>query len=302
MEIIEFEYPNIPTCLEKTVLCLGYFDGIHLGHKALISDAKKEGYKVGVLTYDNPPSVVLNKIHENISLSSIADKAEFLEDLGVDYLYLMHFDMTVAMLSKDEFIEEVLKVLNPVKLYCGEDHKFGMFAEGNPTYLSKFFDICIHKLESDNGNKISTRDICKLIEDGNVEEANRLLGRPYRINGLVVEGLHNGKNLEFPTANLKLDYSYVFPKDAVYYGYASVYDHKYKAIISVGTHPTIMPLPRPIIEVHILDYEGNLYGKDIFVEFVINARENHRFGSMDELKAQLQKDKTKAKKLLPDIE
>ena len=299
MQIVEFTYPVIPTSPEKLVLCLGYFDGIHLGHQALIKDAIKEGYKVGVLTFDNPPSLVLGKIKENHSLSSIADKAEFLEELGVDYLFLMHFDLETAKLTKDEFIDKVLKIINPVKLYCGEDYKFGMWAEGNPAYLSQHFDTVIHKLEGMNGSaKISSRDISALIEMGSVEIAAELLGRPYRINGLVVQGLHNGRNLDFPTANLSLDYPYAFPKDGVYFGFADVYDKKYKAIISIGTHPTIMQLSKPIIEVHILDYEGNLYGKDIFVEFIKYERDIVKFNSVDELKAQLQKDKAKAKRTL----
>lgn len=300
MKIIEFTYQDVPASEEKLVLCLGYFDGIHLGHQALIKDAINEGYKVGVLTFDNPPSLVLGKIKENHSLSSIADKAEYLEEIGVDYLFLMHFDMEAAKLTKDEFIEKVIKVINPVKVYCGEDYRFGMWAEGNPTYLSQHFDTVVHKLEGMNGSaKISSRDISALIEMGSVEIAAELLGRPYRINGLVVQGLHNGRNLEFPTANLSLDYPYAFPKDGVYFGYAIVYDKKYKAIISIGTHPTIMQIAKPIIEVHLIDYEGNLYGKDIFVEFIKYERDIVKFNSVDELKAQLQKDKAKAKRTLP---
>lgn len=298
MKLIEFAFPNVPVSEEKIVLCLGYFDGIHLGHQKLIKDAMNEGYKVAVLTFDNSPALILGKITENRSLSSIADKVEFLEEIGVDYLYLMHFDKEAAQISKDEFIEKVLKVINPVKIYCGEDYKFGMFGQGDANYLSKFFDICIHSFECIDGKKISSRDISKLVVEGNIEFANRLLGRPYRINGLVVEGLHNGAKLDFPTANIKLDYPYAFPKDGVYFGIANVYDKKYKAIISVGTHPSIMELQSSIIEVHIIDYEGCLYGKDIFVEFLMYARDIVRFKTIDELKAQIAKDKQKAKKVL----
>ena len=299
MEIIEFEYPQVPVSQEKIILCLGYFDGIHLGHQKLIKDAIKEGYKVGVLTFDNPPSLVLGKITENRSLSSIADKVEFLEEIGVSYIYLMHFDESVAKMSKDTFVNEVLKVINPIKLYCGEDYKFGMFGEGTPEFLKQSFDVVVHSFECKNGHKISTRDIVELVINGPIETANELLGRPYRINGLVVEGLHNGAKINFPTANVNLDYPYAFPKDGVYYGYAIVYDRKYRAIISIGNHPSIMPLKKSIIEVHILDYEGNLYGKDIFVEFVKYARDITRFDSVDHLVEQLNKDK---KNCLEEIE
>lgn len=298
MEILEFEFPNTPKVDEKVVLCLGYFDGIHLGHQQLIKDAGKEGYKVAVLTFDNPPSLVLGKIKQNHSLSSIADKVEYLEELGVEYLFLMHFDEEAAKISKDQFIDQVLKVINPKKIYCGEDYKFGMWAEGTPEYLSNYFDVFVHSFVCANGTKISTRDICGLIECGSIEVANELLGRPYRINGLVVEGLHNGAKFDFPTANLKLDYPYTFPKDGVYFGVADVYGTRYKAIISVGSHPTVMQLTKSIIEVHIIDYSGNLYGKDIFVEFHTYARDIVKFNDVEELKAQLQKDKTKAKRVI----
>jgi len=302
MEIIDFEYPNIPSSTEKIVLCLGYFDGVHLGHQTLINNAKKEGYKVAVLTYDNSPAVVLGKTKDNHCLTSISDKADFFEQLGVDFMYLMHFDLEVAKLSKDQYITEVLKVINPIKIYCGEDHRYGLFGDGDVEYLKRFFDVEVQSLVDMNDVKVSSRDIRSYVENGDIAKANELLGKPYRINGLVVEGLHNGKNLDFPTANLALDYPYAFPKDGVYYGYADVYDKRYKAIISVGTHPTIMQLKKSIIEVHILDYEGNLYGKDIFAEFVLYARDNIKFNSVDELIAQLKKDKQKANKLLPDIE
>ncbi|MCF0108146.1 MAG: riboflavin biosynthesis protein RibF [Bacilli bacterium] len=298
MEILEFTYPNTPKIQDDIVLCLGYFDGIHLGHKQLILDAAKEGYKVGVLTFDNPPAVVLGKIKQNRSLSSIADKVEYLEDLGVEYLFLMHFDEETAKLSKDEFIQSVIKPINPKKIFCGEDYKFGLWGEGTPDYLSKFFNVFIHSFVCSGGNKISTRDICTLIEEGKIEKANGMLGRPYRINGLVVEGLHNGAKFDFPTANLKLDYPYTFPKDGVYYGIADVYGVRYKAIISVGSHPTIMPLKKSIIEVHIIDYSGNLYGKDIFVEFLYYARDILHFASVQELTDQLKKDKNKANKVV----
>lgn len=298
MEILEFTYPNTPKVSEDIVLCLGYFDGIHLGHQQLIKDSANEGYKVGVLTFDNPPSLVLGKIKQNHSLSSISDKVEYLEELGVEYLFLMHFDEEAAKISKDQFIDDVLKVINPKKIYCGEDYKFGMWAEGTPEYLSNYFDVFVHSFVCANGNKISTRDICALIEQGNVEEAAAQLGKPYRINGLVVEGLHNGAKFDFPTANLKLDYPYTFPKDGVYFGIADVYGVKHKAIISVGSHPTIMPLTKSIIEVHILDYNGNLYGKDIFVEFISYARDIIKFASVEELTEQLKKDKAKANKTI----
>ncbi|HKM10572.1 MAG: riboflavin biosynthesis protein RibF [Bacilli bacterium] len=299
MELIEFSFTNTPKLNEKIVLCLGFFDGVHLGHQAIINAAKKEGYKVGVLTFDNSPSVVLGKIAFNEAITSPADKADLFEELGVDYLLLLHFDLDASKRTKDEFINLILSPLNPVKIYCGEDYRFGVRGEGNPTYLKNFFPVEIFPLQLQNGMKISSSDIAKAIQSGDIEHASSLLGRYYRLSGLVIQGKHNGQALNFPTANLSLDYYYVHPKIGVYVGYAYPHGEKHKCLINVGTHPTIMPLLEPIIEVHILDYDGNLYGLHLFVDFVKYVRPEYRFQSTDELKKQLQKDLEKAKKCLP---
>ena len=131
-----------------------------------------------------------------------------------------------------------------------------------------------------------------------MEEAASFLGRPYRICGLVVEGGHNGQKIDFPTANLELDYTYVFPKEGVYMGYAYFLSRKRKAMICVGTHPTINQLMKPIIEVHIIDFNENLYGRELYVDFVSFIRPVFQFGSMEDLKAQLIKDEEKTKSSL----
>ena len=298
MKIIEFAYPNVPINEEQISLCLGFFDGIHLGHQTIIKKAKKEGYKVGVLTFDNSPAFVTGIINENLCLTSIADKAEYLSDMDVDFLYLMHFDKEATNITKDQFIHEVLKPLNPVKIFCGDDFTFGARGEGNAKYLSMYMPVEVVPLQKMDGVKIASRDIKKLIQTHRIQKANELLGRPYRINGLVVDGQHQGRSIDFPTANLKLDYPYVFPDFGVYMGYAEVYGKRYKAIINVGTHPTVIPLYKPIIEVHIIGFEGNIYGKDIFVEFIDYMRSEKKFDSVLELKEQLEKDREKAKNTL----
>ena len=298
MEIVEFRYPNIPENKEDITICLGFFDGIHLGHQTIFKKAQKEGYKVAVLTFDNTPAFVVGKINENMCLTSIADKVEYLSELNVDILYLMHFDLAAAALTKDQFIDEILKPLKPKKIFCGEDYRFGARGEGDTNYLSLFFPMEVVPIQKMDGVKISSRDIKFLIQSHKISKANELLGRPYRINGLVVDGQHRGKSINFPTANLKLDYPYVFPDYGVYMGYAEIYGRKYKAIINVGTHPTVIPLYKPIIEVHIIDFEGNIYGKDIFVEFIDYIRSEKKFESMEDLRQQLEKDKEKAKNTL----
>ena len=299
MKIYQFDYQHTPINIEQTILCLGFFDGVHLGHQAMIKQALDEGYKVSVLTFDEAPAYVLGRIKENHYLTSVSDKAEIFEALGVDAMYIMTFDKEASKLTKDEFIDKVIRPLNPKRIYCGEDYTFGEWAEGDPTYLSLFFDVEVIETEKDENVKVSARDISRLIEQGNIERANKLLGRPFRLNALVTEGKHNGKKIDFPTANLKLDYPYAFPKTGVYFGYACVYEQKYKAIISVGTHPTIMQLTKPLIEAHIIDFDGNIYGRDIFVELLYYHRNEKLFDNIEELKSQLQRDKNAAIKKLP---
>ncbi len=298
MKIFQFDYQHTPINIEKSALCLGFFDGVHIGHQSIIEKAKNEGYKVSVLTFDEAPAYILGRIKENHYLTSVSDKAEILEQMGVDCLYIMEFTREVSDLTKDEFINKVIRPLNPAKLFCGEDYSFGIRGEGDPFYLSLMFDVEVVETKLDNGKKVSARDISKLIEKGDIELANKLLGRPFRLNGLVVEGKHNGKKIDFPTANLKLDYPYAFPKSGVYFGYAYVDEIKYKAIVAVGVHPTIMPLTKPIIEVHIIDFDGIIYGKDIFVELLIYQRDIKTFDSLEELKEQLKRDKNLAIKKL----
>ena len=297
MKIIDFDINNTPVNDKDLVLCLGFYDGLHLGHQKLINEALKEGYPVGVMTFDVAPAVLLGK-KENYSLTSTFDKADILEDMGVKYLYLMHFEKETLKVTKDEFIERVLKPLNPKKIFVGEDYKFGVLGEGNANYLKNFFDVQVIPLQKIDNLKISSKKIRELVEAGKVDKAAELLGRPYRICGLVVEGDHNGQKIDFPTANLELDYSYVFPKEGVYMGYGYFMNRKRKAMICVGTHPTIHQLMKPIIEVHIIDFNENLYGRELYVDFVSYLRGVKQYSSLEELREQLIKDEEKTKNTL----
>ncbi|MBP5574630.1 MAG: riboflavin biosynthesis protein RibF [Bacilli bacterium] len=297
MKIIDFDINTTPLNDKDLVLCLGFYDGLHLGHQKLIKKALDEGYPVGVMTFDIAPAVLLGK-KENYSLTSTFDKADILDDLGVKFLYLMHFEKETLKVTKDEFIEKVLKRLNPRKIFVGEDYKFGVLGEGNAAYLKQFFDVEVVPLEKVDNLKISSKKIRELVENGKMDKASSLLGRYYRISGLVVEGQHNGQKIDFPTANLELDYTYVFPKEGVYMGYGYFMNRKRKAMICVGTHPTVHQLLKPIIEVHIIDFNENIYGRELYVEFVSYMRPIKQFASMEELKEQLIKDEEKTKNTL----
>ena len=297
MKIIDFDINSVPANDKDLVLCLGFYDGLHLGHQKLINKALAEGYPTGVMTFDIAPAVLLGK-KENYSLTSTYDKADFLEEMGVKFLYIMHFEKDTLNVTKDEFIERVLKPLNPKKIFVGSDYKFGWGGEGDAAYLSRFFDVEVIELEKVDNLKISSKKIRQLVEEGKMEKAASFLGRPYRISGLVVEGGGNGRKIGFATANLELNYTYVFPKEGVYMGYAYFLSRKRKAMICVGTHPTLNQLMKPIIEVHIIDFNEVLYGREIYVDFVSYIRPVIEFPSFEDLRLQLLKDEEKTKNTL----
>ncbi len=298
MKIVEIDVNNLsleanPDCS----LCLGYFDGVHVGHLELIQKAVENG-NAAVMTFDISPSFALKKNPSENFLTSLYDKSNILKAVGVKTLYVLRMSDELLTYSVQDFIDNILKVINPKKIFVGEDYRFGRYAAGSPIDLIEFFDTEVIPLKQVDGNKVSSRVIRDLVSEGNVEEANKLLSRPFSIVGMVVEGKHNGEKIGFPTANLDLDYPYVLPKIGVYMGFVKLMSSKYKALICVSTHPTIMELNKPLIEVHLLSYKGDLYGREIDVQFVKYMRDIIKFDSLDDLKAQIQLDKEEAKKTL----
>ena len=278
-------------------LCLGYFDGVHLGHLDLINKAISDG-NAAVMTFDISPSYVLKKNPNEASLTSMFDKSNILRGLGVKTLYVLRMSDELLTYSSTEFIENILKVINPKKIYVGEDYRFGRYAAGTPNDLKEYFEVEICPLKQVDGKKISSRVIRELVAQGEIEEANKLLSRPYAIEGMVVEGKHNGQKIGFPTANLDLEYPYVLPKIGVYMGFVKFMNRKYKALICVSTHPTIMELNKPLIEVHLITFKGDLYGREIDVQFVKFMRDIVKFDTLDDLKEQLEMDRDYARKEL----
>ena len=298
MKIIEIDVNDLKIEPNPDItLCLGYFDGVHIGHLDLINKALESG-NAAVMTFDISPSFTLKKNPSDNMLTSLFDKANILKSLGVKYMYFLRMSDELLRFSSSEFIEQILQPINPKKIVVGEDYRFGRYASGTPKDLKEYFDTEVVPLKLVEGKKISSRTIRELVALGEVEEASRLLSRPYTIVGLVVEGNHNGTKIGFPTANLDLDYPYVLPKIGVYMGFVKFMSSKYKCIISVSTHPTIMELNKPLIEVHLISYKGDLYGREIEVQFVKFMRDIYKFDSMDDLKAQLEKDCEVAKKTL----
>ena len=302
MKIIDIDVNNIELEEIKNLhLCLGFFDGLHLGHVELINAALQDGL-TGVMTFDVPPNFATGKNIRNCCLTSIYDKSNLLDKMGVKYLFILRMSKELLQMTRDQFVEKVLKAINPVAIYVGEDYRFGFEAKGTPNYLSNFFDTHIIQLKQFAHRKISSGYIRGLIEAGKVEEVSDYLGRNYSLVGLVVQGKGNGVKIGFPTANLELDYPYVLPKIGVYMGYVKVLNSTYKALICVSTHPTIMELNEPQIEVHLLYFKGDLYGCEVEVEFVKYMRDIFRFENLELLQEQLKKDRDIAKEALREVQ
>ena len=302
MNIIDIDINNIELEEVKHLhLCLGFFDGVHLGHQDLIKNALAKG-TTGVMTFDVPPNFALGRNITNCCLTSLYDKANLLEKMGVKYFYILRMSKDLLNMSRNDFIDKILKPINPEEIYVGEDYRFGFEAKGTPNYLSNFFKVNVIPLLQHNRRKISSRYIRQLVEEGKVDQVDGELGRYYSLVGLVVHGKGNGSKTGFPTANLDLDYPYVLPKVGVYMGYVNLLSSTYKAIICISTHPTIMELNKPVIEVHLLYYKGDLYGREIEVEFVSYMRDVIKFDTLEELHEQLTKDREQAKLALKEIE
>lgn len=295
MNIIDIDANNIVLDEVKDLnLCLGFFDGIHLGHQEIIKKAVANGL-TGVMTFDVPPHFATGINLVNSCLTSLYDKCNILEKMGVKYLYVLRTSKDLLNISREEFVESILKKINPCKIYVGEDYRFGKEGKGTPNYLSTFFNVDITPLLQINNRKVSSRKIGEYISNGELEKAKELLGRDYQITGLVVHGNGNGVSIGFPTANLDLDFPYILPKIGVYYGTVSYLDKEYRALICVSTHPSIMELNKPIIEVHLLYYSGDLYGKEIDVKFLGFIRDIMRFDSVEKLAEQIRQDVSIAK-------
>jgi riboflavin kinase/FMN adenylyltransferase len=289
MEIINLK--NFSDCdlhIDNLSLVLGYFDGVHIGHSQLIGFAKEfdKKAKLGVLTFDKPLKPVEG------SLIDLSTKEDLMSNLGVDYLFVVKTSPRFKRMSYVIFVDKVLKSLNPNRIFCGPDFRYGYDALGDVHYLKDRFSevYVLNYVLNVSGEKISSSTIKQLIKEGKMIEARKQLGRPYRLIGRVVEGFHNGIKIGYPTANLSLLTDYVVPLGGVYATKTKFGDKTYISVTSVGKHPTIDELDEPLVETYILDYSGDLYGKVVAVDFYKRLRDEVKFADIEELKKAIAKD------------
>ena len=279
----------------KHVIALGFFDGVHLGHGALLKAARQEADRLGcpavALSFDRHPGELITGEAVPL-LTSPADRAGLMRRLyGVDEVRFCHFDRAMMEMPWKEYVGEYLcGKLGAAHVVCGHDHHFGWRGEGNPTRLqqaSTQFGIgctVVQKVEVD-GITVSSTYIRKLVAAGDVERACAFLGHPHVLTGTVVHGRRLGRQLGTPTANLLLPAGVLPPAFGVYAAQVAVGGRRYPAVTNVGVRPTVDGAGEVTVEPWLLDYEGNLYGREIRVEFYQFLRPERKFESLEALKA-----------------
>ncbi|MEG0365502.1 MAG: bifunctional riboflavin kinase/FAD synthetase [Coprobacillus sp.] len=275
---------------------LGFFDGLHIGHMALVNKvidiADKHGYKKALMTFDHHPLFVLGLIDEEKYLTTMEDRIAILESLGIDYLFVIEFNKEVASLKPHDFVDKYLISQNIKHVVCGFDFKFGDKNSGNAETLKTYnqFETTVIDEVVFEGEKISSSRIRYILENGHIKEINHLLGRKYCITGQVIKGRQIGKTIGFPTANV--DYNaYFLPCGGVYVTKVYIQDREFMGMCNIGYNPTFSALDKPSLEVYILDFDEDIYGCVLNVEFYELIRKEKPFHSKDELINQLNKDK-----------
>lgn len=306
MEEIIVTTQTIANQNEPVVACIGYFDGCHIGHQTLfnkaIALAKHKKLKSALITFDPDPWVVLKGLHNIQHVTTLKDRKEYAREKGFDCWITLQFDVNMAHLSPDAFIDLLTKN-NVVHLVCGYDFTFGDKGKGNVDYLRTQNVIPVSILEEFDymDQKVSTTRIIESIKAGDMGLVKKLMGRPYKISGIIVHGKRIGTQIGFPTANLKVDQEYVIPKMGVYAGYVKVDGIQHPSMISIGYNPTVKDDDSVSIEGHLFDYAGNLYGRELEFTLISYLRPEMKFSGLDGLIAQLKLDDLEARKTLKKL-
>lgn len=291
---------DIPS-FHLTGVGLGNFDGLHIGHMALIniliSESKLNGLQSIVYTFTSHPDNIINKNRFTPSLMTLEKKEQILGQLPLDYLYLEEFDENFAKMKPIDFVKNILVDKLKIKLaVAGFDYTFGYKGEGNVNLLKKLgeqygFKTVIIPPVKINNEIISSTGIRKYISKGMMEEAYYMLGRPYSINGVVETGYKVGSKLGFPTANITPDPQLLLPSFGVYLTRTLIDGRLYNSITNIGIKPTFeLSNPRVCIETHILNFNENIYNKKIEVYFFAKLRDEIKFKDKDELARQVKSD------------
>lgn len=283
---------------ENYVLILGFFDGLHLGHKVVIRTAveysKNNSCKTALITFKDAPAVILkNKFPQYILPEQ--EKTKILAEMGVDFLYQLNFDENLSKMPAADYLKMLIAKFHPKAIVTGDNHYFGFNKTGNADYLElmkneyeyEYFRVNSIKFENVT---VSSSKIRTALEKGDIKFANFLLGYRYYIKGNVVKGRQIGRTIGFKTANLYYPEKLVKIPDGVYAVEVEINNKKYMGIANYGSDPTVTENPEKLIEVHILNFDEDIYGQNIKINFLDKIRDEKKFQSLTELKEQIAKD------------
>ena len=289
-----------------TLLTVGVFDGVHAGHRHLLrvlgQRAADQNLLTGVVTFSPHPQSVVNPASQLPSLSTLEDRVKALRDLGIDIVVPLSFTRKVAALSAQEFVSLLRKYLKMRGLVVGPDFALGRSREGNAEMLRALgremnFSVEVVPPYTVNGDVVSSTLIRRALAQGDMRKVTRLMGRHFSLNGTVVSSEKRGRVLGFPTANLEPKSEQAIPGNGIYATITQVDGNRFLSATNIGVRPTFGE-GKKLVESHLLDYRGDLYGKQVRVEFVHKLRDEKRFPSPEELKAQIEKDIQAARAIL----
>ena len=283
----------------KTIVTIGTFDGVHIGHRYIINYlnkiAKREGGQSVLLTFSPHPRLVINKEHSHLKLiDTLDEKKEKLKNLGLQNFVVQKFTKEFSRIKYVNFVRDILvKKLNVDHLVIGYDHQFGRNREGSIKELQELSQLYDFKVEEIPPQKqedvsISSTKIRNLVLEGNIETVNKYLANNFLISGKVIDGEKIGRTINYPTANISFDKDKLIPKAGVYAVSLNVLNKSFDGMLNIG-------VKQQKIEVHIFDFSKNIYGLDVKIEFKKLIRENIKFANISQLKNQLVKDEKKCR-------
>jgi riboflavin kinase/FMN adenylyltransferase len=296
--------------LQNAGLNVGVFDGVHRGHQEIITKlttgAHAEHAPAAVLTFDPHPASVLSG--QEIKCLTLPDeRAELLGEHGVDVVITERFTRELSMITARDFMLRLTRQLGLRHLLIGYDFALGKGREGNAARLTEIgselgYTVEVVSALSDESGVISSTEIRKLVEIGNLAEAARLLGHPYSLHGPVIHGDARGRTIDVPTANISYAHDKMIPAKGIYACWAYLDGKKYQAAINIGTNPTFTPEKQsPNVEAHLLDFHQEIYGEDVRLEFVARLRDELKFDSVEALLEQIWRDIESTKRILQSV-
>jgi riboflavin kinase / FMN adenylyltransferase len=296
-----------------TVMALGYFDGVHLGHQQVIKTAKRiaeeKGYKSAVMTFDPHPSVVLGRKEKHVHfITPLKVKERLIAEMGIDFLYVVEFTPEFADLLPQQFVDQYIIEFHVKHVVAGFDFTYGRLGKGTMETLpfhsrGQFSQTVVPKL-SFQEEKVSSTYIRQLLKNGEVEKLPNLLGRFYEIKGIVINGEKRGRTIGFPTANIDPVDDYLLPALGVYAVKIKIGGHTYEGVCNVGYKPTFHENyeGRPNIEVHIFNFTKEIYGETVVIEWHKRLRNEKKFSRIDELVAQIERDKEESQNYFRNLD